>query len=58
MPEIVIPHMRARADQCRRLARDIDDGKAREVLFRMAEEIEQDIARLEVMVKRDGATSS
>jgi hypothetical protein len=43
----VIANMRARADQCRRLADAVTDRRASEVLIKMAEEVEADIARLE-----------
>jgi hypothetical protein len=43
----VIANMRARAEQCRRLAKAQTDRRSAEVLIRMAEEVEQDIAILE-----------
>jgi transposase len=43
----VIERMRARAEQCRRLAKAILDRSAAAVLLQMAEEVEADIARLE-----------
>ena len=43
----VIDNMRARAAQCRRLAKAINDQHAATVLLKMAEEVEADIARLE-----------
>jgi len=39
--------MRARAEQCRRLAAVLTDKTAAGVLLKMAEEVEADIARLE-----------
>ena len=39
--------MRARAEQCRRLAKAILDRSAAAVLLQMAEEVEADIQRLE-----------
>ena len=42
----VIARMRARADQCRRLASAMTDKQAAKVLMNMAEEVETDIARL------------
>jgi hypothetical protein len=39
--------MRARAEQCRRLAGALTDNRAAEVLLKMAEEVEADIRRLE-----------
>ena len=39
--------MRARAEQCRRLARAILDRSASAVLEKMADEVEADIKRLE-----------
>lgn len=43
----VIANMRARAEQCRRLAAALTDRSAADVLLKMAEEVESDIARLE-----------
>jgi hypothetical protein len=43
----VVERMRARAEQCRRLAKAILDPSASAVLLKMAEEVEADIARLE-----------
>ena len=43
----VIDNMRARAEQCRRLAQALTDRRAADVLLKMAEEVEADIARLE-----------
>jgi len=43
----VIANMRARAEQCRRLAAVLTDKTAAGVLLKMAEEVEADIARLE-----------
>ena len=40
-------NMRARAEQCRRLADALTDRGAAAVLLKMAEEVEADIARLE-----------
>jgi hypothetical protein len=40
-------NMRARAEQCRRLAAALTDKTAAAVLLKMAEEVEADIARLE-----------
>ena len=39
--------MRARAEQCRRLADALTDRAAAAMLLKMAEEVEADIARLE-----------
>jgi hypothetical protein len=39
--------MRARAQQCRRLAKAITDRRASDILTSMAEDIEADIRRLE-----------
>ena len=39
--------MRARAEQCRRLAEALTDRGAAAVLLKMAAEVEADIARLE-----------
>ena len=44
---IVVDRMRARAEQCRRLAKAILDRSAASVLLKMAEEVEADIKRLE-----------
>jgi hypothetical protein len=43
----VIARMRARAEQCRRLAGALTDRQASGTLLKMAEEVEADIARLE-----------
>lgn len=43
----VVANMRARAEQCRRLAAALTDRRASAVLLKMAEEVEADIARLE-----------
>jgi len=43
----VIKNMRARIDQCRRLAKYINDPRTTEALLRMAEEGEADLKRLE-----------
>ena len=43
----VTANMRARAEQCRRLAQALTDQRAAEVLLSMAHEIERDIGRLE-----------
>lgn len=40
-------NMRARVDQCRRLAKLINDPRTTEALLRMADEGEADLARLE-----------
>jgi len=40
-------HMRARIDQCRRLAKYINDPRTTEALLRMADEGEADLAKLE-----------
>ena len=40
-------NMRARAEQCRRLAAALTDRTAAGVLLKMAEEVEDDIVRLE-----------
>lgn len=42
----VIANMKARAEQCRRLAGALTDRTAAAVLLKMAEEVEADIARL------------
>jgi hypothetical protein len=41
-------HMRARIEQCRRLAEMITDERAAAILKRMAEDGEADLKRLEV----------
>lgn len=43
----VIENMRARAEQCRRLADAILDRRTSEILLKMAEEVEADIRQLE-----------
>ena len=47
MADELIAHMRARVEKCRRLAGMITDQRAAEILRKMAEEGEADIARLE-----------
>ena len=44
---LVVERMRARAEQCRRLAKAILDRSAAAVLMTMADEVEADIKRLE-----------
>lgn len=44
---LVIGRMRARVEQCRRLAAALTDTKAAVALQNMADEVEADIARLE-----------
>jgi hypothetical protein len=50
--DALIAKMRARIAQCRRLAGDVMDDKARAALLKMASEIEADMLRLET--ERDG----
>ena len=50
----IIANMRARAEQCRRLASALTDRGAASVLLKMAEEVEIDIARLEGDGDREG----
>jgi hypothetical protein len=47
MSEDVIAHMRARIEQCRRLAKYINDPRTTEALLKMAEDGEADIERLQ-----------
>ena len=47
MSEQLIAHMRARIEQCRRLASMISNESAREILLQMAEQGEADVQRLE-----------
>lgn len=47
MPEDLISHIRARVEQCRRLAEMITDERAAAILKQMAEEGEADVKRLE-----------
>ena len=44
---LVVENMRARAEQCRRLAKAILDRSAAAVLDKMADDVEADIQRLE-----------
>ena len=44
--QTVIDHMSGRAAHCRRLAKLIDDERARTALLQMAEEIETDMRAL------------
>lgn len=46
MGDDVLANMRQRAEQCRRLAKGINDQRAIEILLQMAVEVEADIARL------------
>lgn len=46
----MIANMRARAEQCRRLAAALTDNRAATVLLKMAEEVEADIVELESTV--------
>jgi hypothetical protein len=43
----IIANMRARAEQCRRLAAALTDRRAADMLIKMAEEVEAELARLE-----------
>jgi len=45
--EEIIAKMRARVEQCRRLARWINDPKAAAILHSMADEGDEDIRRIE-----------
>lgn len=45
--EQMVSRMRARAEQCRRLARAMTDKHAAAALLKMAEEVEADIGRLD-----------
>jgi hypothetical protein len=47
VPDDVISHMRARVEQCRRLAEMITDERAVAILKQMAEDGEADLKRLE-----------
>ena len=47
MPDDPIANMRARIDQCRRLANSIGSESARRALLEMAEQAEADIRKLE-----------
>jgi hypothetical protein len=47
MSDDVIAHMRARIEQCRRLAKYINDPRTTEALLKMAEDGETDIKGLE-----------
>jgi hypothetical protein len=47
-------NMRQRAEQCRRLAKTINDQRAIEILLQMALEVEADIARLSGATKPSG----
>lgn len=49
----LIRHMRARVEQCRRLAKYINDPRTTEALLKMAAEGEADIARLESQQKME-----
>ena len=55
MSEAVIAEMRARVEQCRRLARTTNDAHVAEVLRQMADEVETDIAKLESEQQDRGA---
>ena len=47
MSDDVIAHMRARIEQCRRLAKYINDPRTTDALLKMAEDGEADIERLQ-----------
>ena len=47
MSDDVIAHMRARIEQCRRLAKYINDPRTTDALLKMAEDGEADIKRLQ-----------
>jgi hypothetical protein len=47
MSDDVIAHMRARIEQCRRLAKYINDPRTTEALLKMAEDGEADSERLQ-----------
>ena len=49
MSEEVIAKMRARVEQCRRLAGTTNDTRVAEILRQMAEEGEADIAKLQIV---------
>lgn len=50
----VIRTMRARAEECRRLAEWIDDPRARKILLQMAMDCEADIRKLEPKTGPEG----
>jgi hypothetical protein len=52
MNEQAIAKMRARVEQCRRLARTTNDAHVAEVLRQMADEGEADIAKLEAQQQK------
>lgn len=52
MNEQVIAKMRARVEQCRRLARTTNDAHVAHVLRQMADEGEADIAKLEAQQQK------
>ena len=54
----VIANMRARVEQCRRLAGALTDKAAAAVLLKMAEEVEADIIRLERPVRSNDLSNS
>ena len=55
MSEEVIAKMRARVEQCRRLARATNDTHVADILRQMADEGEADIAKLESEQHKRGA---
>jgi hypothetical protein len=56
MSDDVIAHMRARIDQCRRLAKYINDPRTTEALLKMAADGEADIERL--LAEKDSSATS
>lgn len=46
MSKKLAEHMRSRIEQCRRLAKHINDPRTTEALLRMADEGEADLAKL------------
>jgi hypothetical protein len=51
----IIANMRGRIEQCRRLAKSINDQPARAALLKMGDEIEVDMRRLEAERNANGA---
>lgn len=55
--EDAVSNMRHRAEQCRFLAKSINDERAASILLQMAEEIETDIGQMADQCDKEGGSS-
>jgi hypothetical protein len=53
MDDDMLRKMRARVEQCRRLASSTTDERAAKALSKMADEVEADLRRLKAAAKQD-----